>query len=145
MSHRKTVVDSHIDNYLGEWEDERGNRLSIRKVDDETALVSFLAAASGEPLLRAWHHDEPSVDMLASYDPDVGPELVVELGKPGAGFTLHLDFEPAYVLDARGRDALIPALGRCEEDTFLDQYYPFFDPLAHYTRCRSDLTGRGDR
>lgn len=133
-------MDAYIDKYLGEWEDERGNRLSIRKVDDKTACVSFFAAPAGKPVLRPWHHDEPTVDMLGSYQRDEGAELLVELGKVGAGFTLHLDFEPAYTLDARGRDALVPALSRYEEDTFLGQYYRFFDPLKHYTRCRSVLS-----
>jgi hypothetical protein len=38
------VMESYIDNYVGEWEDETGNRLSIWKVDDETCVVSFFAA-----------------------------------------------------------------------------------------------------
>jgi len=37
------MVDSYINNYLGDWVDETGNRLNIQKVDDETALVSFFA------------------------------------------------------------------------------------------------------
>ncbi|MBI2297170.1 MAG: hypothetical protein HYU76_14295 [Betaproteobacteria bacterium] len=132
-------MDAYIHNYLGEWEDERGNRLSIRKVDDKTAFVSFFAAPAGKPVLRPWHHDEPTVDMLGSYQPEEGAELLVELGKLGGGFMLHLDFQPAYTLDPRGRDALVPALSRYEGDTFLDQYHWFFDPLKHYTRCRSVL------
>ena len=36
------IVDSYIDNYLGDWEDVRGNKLDIRKVDDETNLVSLI-------------------------------------------------------------------------------------------------------
>ena len=132
-----TVVDSYIDNYVGEWRDERGNRLSIRKVDDQTALVSFFTASEGKPILRPWHHDKPSVDMTGKYTPAEGPELVVELSEHRTGFTLHLNFETAYVLDARGRDALVPALSRYEEDDLLEQYYGFFAPLKHYTKCRS--------
>ncbi len=125
---------SHIDNYLGEWEDERGNRLDIKKVNDETAVVSFFAAPDSQPLRRHWYREEPSVNMVAEYRPEDGPELVVELWEKGAGFRLYLTFEAAYVLDQARRDALVPGLSRHEEDDFLDQYYRLFEPLKHYTR-----------
>lgn len=130
-------MDSYVDNYLGEWEDERGNHLAIRRGDDESTLVSFFTPPAGQPILRPWHRDEPSVNMLGIYDAKEGPELVVELAEPDGRFTLHLNFEPAYALDAHRRDALVPALSRYEEDGFLEQYYGFFHPLEHYTRCRS--------
>jgi hypothetical protein len=38
------ILDSYIDNYIGEWNDESGKRLSIKKVDETTALVSLFAA-----------------------------------------------------------------------------------------------------
>jgi len=127
------VVDSYIDNYLGDWKDERGNRLNIQKVDEETALVSFYAASSGSPISRAWQWNEPSVDMEGKYFPREGPDLVVELWE-NEGFTLHLTFEAAYVLDTKKRNSLVPALSRFEEYDFLDQYYHFFEPLKHYTK-----------
>ncbi len=125
--------DSYIDNYVGEWEDETGNRLSIRKVDDETCLVSFFGARDNQPIRRPWCAGKPSVDMVAKYRPENGPELVVELWEEGMGFTLHLNFEAAYILDEAERDALVPALSRYEDDDFLDQYYRYFEPLKHYT------------
>ena len=35
------MLRSYIDNYIGEWENETGNRIVIKEVDDETASVSF--------------------------------------------------------------------------------------------------------
>jgi hypothetical protein len=124
------VMKSYIDNYVGEWEDEAGNRLSIRKVDDERCRVSFFAARDHQPLQRPWCAGKLSVDMVARYRPENGPELVVELGEEGMGFTLHLNFE--YTFDAVKHDVLVPALSRYEEDDFLEQYYRYFEPFKHY-------------
>ena len=52
------MVDSYINNYLGDWVDETGNRLNIQKVDDETAFASFFAVSDGKPLYRPWHQNE---------------------------------------------------------------------------------------
>ena len=73
------ILDSHIDNYIGEWHDERGNRLSIKKVDETTALVSFFAASDGQPIHRPWCKGEPTVDMIAKYNPQQGAGLEVDL------------------------------------------------------------------
>lgn len=128
------IMSSYIDVYVGEWGDEAGNRLSIRKVDDETCFVSFFQAHDNLPIRRPWCAEKISVEMVAICRPEYGPELVVELWEEGAGFTLHLNFEAAYILDDAGRDALVPALSRYEKDEFLDQYYRYFRPLKHYTR-----------
>ena len=122
-------MSSYIYDYVGQWGDEAGNRLSIRKVDDETCFVSFFHAHDNLPIRRPWCAEKPSVEMVAKYQPEDGPEPVVELSEEGAGFTLHLNFEAAYILDDAGRDALVPALSRCEEDEFLGQYYRYFGPL----------------
>lgn len=128
------IMSSYIDHYVGEWVDEVGNRLSIRKVGDETCLVSFFQAHDNLPIRRPWCAEKLSVEMVAKCRPEYGPELVVELYEEREGFTLHLNFEAAYILDYAARDALVPALSRYEEDEFLDQYYRYFGPLRHYTR-----------
>ena len=125
---------SYIDVYVGEWGNEAGNRLSIRKFDDKTCFVSFFHSQDNLPIRRPWCADKLSVEMVAKYRPEYGPELIVALSDEEAGFTLHLNFEAAYMLDDAGRDALVPALSRYEADEFLDQYYRYFGPLTHYTR-----------
>ena len=127
-------MDSYIDNYVGEWEDETGRQLSISKVNDEMCLVSFFRARDNQPIRRPWCAGKLSVDMVAKYRPEEGPEIVVELWEEGMGFLLHLSFEVAYILDESERAALVPALSRYEEDDFLDQYYRYFKPLKHYAK-----------
>lgn len=127
------IMDSYIDNYVGEWKDETGNKLSILKVNDESCLVSFFRARDNQPVRRPWCAGKLSVDMVAKYRPEEGPEIAVELWEEGRGFLLHLSFESAYILDESERNALVPALSRYEEDHFLDQNYLYFEPLKHYT------------
>jgi hypothetical protein len=134
------ILDSYIDNYIGEWRDERGNRLTIKKVDETTALVSFFAAADGQPIHRPWCAEKPTVDMIAKYNPQEGPGLEVDLWGKRRGFMLHLTFAAQYELDHDQQDALVPALIRYSEDHFLDQYYYLFEPLAHYTKAGAEQT-----
>ena len=118
-------------------ENEAGNRLSIRKVGDETCVVSFFTARDNQPIQRPWYAAKLSVAMVATYRPEDGPDLLIELWEKGMGFTLHLNFEAAYILDDAERDTLVPALSRYEEDDFLDQYSRYFAPLKHYPRRTS--------
>jgi len=76
-------MGSWIDSYVGEWKDAAGNCLRIRKITDETARVTFLAAPGNAPIARPWYHDRPSVDMPARYYPAHGRELIVELWEEG--------------------------------------------------------------
>ncbi len=99
------IMDSYIDNDVGERENEAGNRLSIRKVDDETCLVSFCAARDNQPIRRPWCAAKLSVDMVATDRPEDGPDLLVALWEEGMGCTLHLNVEAAYILDDAERDA----------------------------------------
>ena len=136
------VMDSWIDSYVGEWKDAAGNCLSIRKISDETARVTFLAAPGNAPIARPWCHDRPSVDMPARYYPAHGPELIVELWEEGKGFTLELCYEADYPLWDGSIEALTVGLGRYARDTFLDQYYRLLGPLEHFTRAEPVAVGR---
>ncbi len=40
------IVDSYIDNYIGEWKNKRGDRLNIKKVDDKTAPETLKPSVS---------------------------------------------------------------------------------------------------
>ena len=128
-------MDLYINNYIGEWQNDAGNRLKIEKVDDETALVSFYSPPDRQPVLRPWYDKKPSIDMIAKYRPAESPELVVELWEEGKGFKLHLAFEFGYILDIQHRDSLVPGISRFEEDEFLDEYYHYFEPLTHYLKA----------
>ena len=125
---------SYIDNYIGDWENEAGNLIVIKKVDDVTASVSFFSPPDNLPIYRPWCGEKPSIDMLARYNPEEGSGLVVELWEAGKGFQLHLTFEPGYILDELQRDSLVPGLSRYEKDDFVAEYYQYFEPLKHYIR-----------
>jgi len=127
-------MDAYINCYIGEWENKAGNRLKIKKVDDETALVSFYSPPDHQPVFRPWYDGNPSTDMMAKYRPAESPALVVELWEEGKGFELHLTFESGYVLDIQHRDSLVAGLSRFEKDDFLDEYYHYFEPLEHYLK-----------
>ena len=127
-------MHSYIDNYIGEWQSESGKRLSIRRIDNETASVSLFVPPEDRPIFRPWCDNKPSVNMIAKYYPADGPELVVELWEKGKGFTLHLAFEFAYELDKERRKSLVVSLSRYMEDDFLDKYYSLFEPLEHYIK-----------
>lgn len=82
-------MDSHLDKYVGEWDNECGWRLCITRLDDNRFSVSLLA--KGQPIERPWYGNQPSTEMIGEYDAEYG--LVVELWEKGKGFSLHLGFE----------------------------------------------------
>jgi hypothetical protein len=131
-------MDSYINHYIGEWENEAGNCLKIKKVDDGTALVSFFSPPDHQPVLRPWYDQNPTIDMIAKYRPAESPELVVELWDEGKGFELHLTFEFGYMSDIQHRDSLVPGISRFQEDDFLDEYYHYFEPLKHYLKTSAE-------
>jgi hypothetical protein len=134
--YNKKMLKDYIENFIGEWQDETGNRLQIRKLSATACTVTFLGAFNGAPISRPWFGGRPSVDMPAQYDPHDEPDLRVELWESRRGFTLHLDCQPCYDLDEDRRESLVPWLSRYDRDGFLDQYYGLLGPLSHFTRRR---------
>ena len=124
---------SELDKFIGNWENDAGNLLVITKSTDLIALVSFLTGPNTSPVIRSYYENKPSIDM-DSHLADSGVSLEVDLWERGKGFSLHLTYEHAYELDKACHDSLVPALSHYEEDGYLDQYYPLFEPLNHYTK-----------
>jgi hypothetical protein len=128
-------VHSYIDHYIGEWKNEAGNHLIIRKIDVHAmAEVSFYSFYSNKPVFRSWYNNKPSINMIAKYFPADGPNPVVDVWKPVKEFYLYLNYEPEYVFDVKKRDAIVPTLCRYEEDEFLVQFYKLFEPLKYYIK-----------
>ena len=121
-----------IDKFSGIWTSEDGYKLEITKVDDSSALVSFYAP-EGNPINRPYFNNEPTLKMPSVYD-DYSGDFSVYLWQSGKGFSLDLRYEETYALDQFQREALIPALTRFEDDSFLDQYYDLFGNLNHFTK-----------
>ena len=127
-------MSSYINKFFGEWQDEEGNRLIIRIINDRTAAISFFSGNDKKPILRPWFEDKPSTDMVGKYYPEEGPELVVELWKPGKKFSLHLSFSIDIEFSKEIYDSIVPAINRYEDDDFLDQYYSLFGPLKQFAK-----------
>jgi len=121
-----------IDRFVGLWESEDGYRLDIAKISDTSAVVSFYDP-SGQPVLRPYFNDKPTIKMPASYDDYYG-EFLIDLWEEGKGFKFDLQHEGNYDLDKLKRESLIPAITRHEEDSFLDRYYELFGKLKHFTK-----------
>jgi hypothetical protein len=122
-----------IDKFIGEWENETGNLLMIKKKNNRIAFVTLYKGPNFKPVLRPYCGNSLTTNMI-SYLEDYGSTLVVDLWKKGKGFTLDLTYEYCYDLDKDKRDSLVPALSRYEKDKFLEKYYSLFEPLDHYTR-----------
>ena len=77
-----------IENYAGTWEDDEGRTIIITTRDNENATVDLLI--HGIPMIRPWCGDEPAEGLPAKYNPAEGPDLDVDLGRPG--FSLNLNY-----------------------------------------------------
>lgn len=124
---------SDIYNFIGDWRNEFGNRLEIRKQSSQSALVSFLSGKDNKPVLKPYDKNIPSIQMYASLA-DYGLSLDVELWKKGKGLLLSLLHEDSYELDSLQRESLVPSFVRNTEDEFLEKYFFLFQPLEHYIR-----------
>lgn len=124
-----------IARFVGSWVSASGYRLRIKKVRKDQTSVDFLDPR-GAPVLRPYMRSAPSVKMIAHYD-DYKGILEVNLWEEGKGFILDLTHEYDYELDPERREALVPALSRCERDRFLDECYSLFGPLDPFVRRNS--------
>jgi hypothetical protein len=122
------------DNYVGRWIGEPSRVLTITKVGARRYLVSL--TVNDSPVKRPWMDDEPTIDMPAEYTFDAldGADFVVNLWPPGRRFSLHLSYEPDFVLESRRREALTVGVSRDERLSFLDQYYDVLGGLDHFVR-----------
>ena len=60
-----------IDRYIGNWINEKGYRLEIKKVDNSNALVSMFSPL-GQPISRVFWQNKKTTDMPAQYDDYMG-------------------------------------------------------------------------
>jgi len=126
---------SYIDNYVGKWRDDSGNRLIIRRISDRACMVDFVGGFTGEPIARPWYGGRPTVDMLARYYPESGPELIVDLWK-GTCFSLHLNYDSGCRPEEITPEALAPSISRRDDDgyDYLEQYYGLLGQLEQFSR-----------
>ena len=78
-----------IDNYAGTWADDEGRTLVITPRGETTAEVTLLV--DGRPMPRPWCANKPAEGLRGTYRPGSGPDLDIELGRPG--FSLNVNYE----------------------------------------------------
>jgi hypothetical protein len=122
-----------IDKFIGNWVDEEGYRLEIKKVDKTKALVS-LFSDQGYPISRPYWENKLTIDMPAKYDEYEGT-FDIHLWEPEKSFCLNLN-ELFSEINADNGDCLTVSITRYEEDNFLDQYYYLFGKLSHYKKTK---------
>jgi hypothetical protein len=122
-----------IDKFIGNWVDEEGYRLEIKKVDKTKALVSLFSDL-GHPISRPYWENKLTIDMPAKYDEYEGT-FDIHLWEPEKSFYLNLNELFSDVNDDN-EDCLTVSITRYEEDNFLDQYYYVFGKLSHYKKTK---------
>ena len=121
-----------IDRYVGNWINEEGYRLKIRKNNETSAYVSLFSPL-GPPVYRPYWGNKETVDMPAHYDDHMG-DIDVQLWEPEKCFCLNLYHDYSTRKDNYGKEILSPGLTRYEEDNHLDLFYSLFGKLSEYIR-----------
>ena len=130
-----------IDRYVGNWKNQEGYRLQIRKKDETNAWVA-LFSPFGPPISRPYWGGKKTVDMLATYNDYIG-DFDVQLWGPGSGFCLNLNHTYSTRIDDYGKEILAQGLSRYQKDDHLDAFYALFGELNSYKREKVELCGEG--
>lgn len=130
-----------IKNYAGTWQNEEGKTLVIRIQDDENAAVDLLT--HGSPMIRPWCGDKPAVGMSAKYDSFEGPDIEVDLGRPG--FSLSLNYELDDMIIPAEFESLSIGISMYESDKKAKQFSKLFGNLGRYRRVNVEPAGAIDR
>ncbi|MFC1453287.1 hypothetical protein ACFLSJ_08100 [Verrucomicrobiota bacterium] len=118
-----------IENYAGTWHDEEGRTLVITTRDDEHATVDLLI--DGTPMVRPWCADALAEGLHARYSPADGPDLEIDLGRPG--FSLNVNYEFAEPPDEP--ESLSVGVSMYESDRESDGFGRLFGKLGRYRRA----------
>ncbi len=126
-----------IDNYAGTWTDDEGRTLEI-KARSETKCEATLLV-NGRPMLRPWCGNSPAEGLIGTYSPRSGPDLDIDLGRPG--FSLNLNYEPGETVAPDEPESLSVGVSRYESDSVAERYVRLFGKLGRYRKTdptRSD-------
>lgn len=148
QSGREWIVDGDLKDFFGSVDHEKLLTLIAQRVADSRVLrlikAMLKAGSYGKGQLFPSERGTPqggvvspllSNVLLTPFDQELRFE--VDLWEQGKGFTLHLEHEYDYVMDAEQREALVPAISRNERDHFLDSFYSLFGSLDHFVRRKA--------
>jgi hypothetical protein len=119
---------SWIQNYVGSWHDDEGRTLVIAACDDEHATVDLLV--NGKPMLRPWCRGKPALRLTARYSPIDGPDLDIDLGRPG--FSLNVNYE--FPDPPHEPEGLSVGVSSYESDAKAQEFTKLFGKLGRYKR-----------
>ena len=125
-----------IDQYVGNWKNQEGYRLEIRKKDETYAWVA-LFSPFGSPISRPYWGGKETVEMFAIYNDYIG-DFDVQLWGPDSGFCLNLNHAYSTRIDDYGEEILYQGLSRYQEDDHLDAFYVLFGKLTNYKREKAE-------
>lgn len=129
-----------IDNYAGAWGDDEGRTLIITPCGETTADVTLLV--EGRPMLRPWCGNKPAEGLRATYSPGCGPDLDINLGRPG--FSLNVNYEANDPMAPDEPESLSVGVSRYESDTGAEAFVRLFGKLGRYRRTQPHPINRSD-
>ena len=124
-------MTSFIENYCGEWENESGNRIEIKFMNEKSVLATFYRTGEENPMPRPWLGNKPARSMLGTLNTESQASLDIDLSDGANSFCLNLSFDftgPDY-------NTCTPSIIRLEGEEFLEQYYELLEPLHKYKKC----------
>ncbi len=122
------MTSTWIENYAGTWHDAEGRTLVIEVCDDKHATVDLLV--DGKPMPRPWCSGAPAQGLPVCYSPIDGPDLDIDLGRPGFSLNVNYEFaEPPYEFESLSVGVL-----SYESDTEAEIFSKLFGRLGRYTR-----------
>jgi hypothetical protein len=130
---KKNMKSPWIENYVGTWQDGEGRTLIITIHNDMNAKVDILL--HGTPMLRPWCAGKPALGLLAKYSPAEGPDLDINLGRPG--FSLNLNYESDIQMTPDNLEYLSVGVSRYEDDEEVELYKKLFGKLQCYKRANA--------
>ena len=122
-----------IENYAGTWQDGEGRTLIITTQNDVNATVDILL--HGTPMTRPWCAYKPALGLFARYSPAEGPDLDIDLGRPG--FSLNLNYESDNQMTPDNPEYLAVGVSRYENDEEVELYKKLFGKLKCYKRVNA--------
>lgn len=117
-----------IQNYAGTWHDDEGRTLVIATRDDQHATVDLLV--NGKPMPRPWCGGKLALALAARYIPFNGPDLDIDLGRPGFSLNVNYEFpEPPHE-----PESLSVGVSTYESDVKAQEFIKLFGKLGRYRR-----------
>ena len=119
-----------IENYAGTWSNDEGMTLVITPRGETIAKVTLLV--DGRPMLRPWCGNKPAEGLRGTYRPCSGPDLNIELGRPG--FSLNVNYESDDPMAPDEPESLSVGVSRYETDGSAEEFMKLIGKLGRYRR-----------